>query len=98
MEVKSGARSTEFWVTLLVQFVSVFLFANAGSGSEPAQDALTKGATALGALIANALVVVHYLKSRTQLKAAAIMAPSKSADSSSIRVGDVSASESKTSP
>ncbi len=94
MEVKSGVTCSEFWLTLLVQFVSVFLFVGA-KGEEPAQDALAKGATALGALIANALVVVHYLKSRTQLKAAAIMEPSKGAESSSIRVGDVSASEVK---
>ncbi len=26
MEVKSGMSCSEFWVTLLVQFVSVFLF------------------------------------------------------------------------
>jgi len=68
--MKPGYLTTEFWVTLVTQFVSVLTVLGVVTAQNAGQltDSATGIVTATFTLLTNAAAVIHYIRSRTALK------------------------------
>ncbi len=69
-KVKSGWKTTEFWVSIVSQITTVLVLVgvlNQGD-STTLNASITESIEAVGIVIVNALVVLGYIKSRTEVK------------------------------
>jgi hypothetical protein len=68
--MKPGIRTTEFWTVLLTQLIGFLVLLGIITAQDQGVvvDSVTKIVTGLGTAIANALVVIKYIQSRTELK------------------------------
>ncbi len=68
--VKPGYKTTEFWGTVLAQFlaIAVLIGVLSPADSETIGVAISKSIEAVGVLMANAAVILGYIKSRTIAK------------------------------
>lgn len=73
-EVKTGWRTSEFWTVLLTQLIGFLVLLGIVSVQDQGTlvDSLTKMVSSLGAVLANAAVVVKYIQSRTELKSLSV--------------------------
>lgn len=69
---RSGIRTTEFWVTMITQALTLLTIVGVVplSDADTLREALVKCVTAAGVFIANAWIVVNYIRSRTAQKTA----------------------------
>ena len=75
--LKPGYATTEFWVTVASQLVAVLALVGLVSFGDVAgiQDATSKAIVGAAAVLANALVVVRYVRGRMDLKADQVYSP-----------------------
>jgi hypothetical protein len=68
--MKPGWATTEFWGTIATCSVAMLLASGiiAPADRDAANATLTNAITAIGALVASAWTVIHYVRSRTALK------------------------------
>lgn len=69
-EPSSGIQTTEFWKGLLLAMLNVAVTAGVVSQQDQTQlsGAVTSGVAGVAVVIANAWIVVNYVKQRSQLK------------------------------
>lgn len=67
---KPGYLTTEFWVTVVTQIVTVLVLTGAVKAADAAdlKDATSKAVVSAAALIASAATVWRYIASRTSVK------------------------------
>lgn len=70
-DVKPGWKTTEFWITLLGQVLALLVALGVVQTSDAGLlgNALSNSITAIATLLANALIVVNYVRGRAHLKA-----------------------------
>ena len=71
---RSGFLTSEFWSTLVSQGLALLALLGVLNAGDAAtlSDALSKCVAAAFLFASNALVVIHYVRSRTQLKQSAL--------------------------
>jgi hypothetical protein len=69
--MKPGYKTTEFWTTAATNALAFLAVVGVLSQSDAASlgGSITASIAAVGTLVTNAVVVVSYIKSRTQIKA-----------------------------
>ena len=95
--MKPGWQTTEFWIGIGTQLVSLLVFLGVIKGTEAGNltTAFTGAVVAVAAFIANALVLVRYIAARTELKLDWLQQqpdppdrpPDATASNSSVRLG-----------
>ncbi len=69
-KVKPGWKTTEFWVSIVAQITTVLVLIGVlNQGDSTSLNAsIAESIEAVGIVIVNALVVLGYIKSRTEVK------------------------------
>lgn len=72
--MKPGYLTTEFWISVSAQLLGVLVLIGVLSPTDQASmgDSIAKSVEAIGVIIANTVVIVHYIKSRTEVKVVGI--------------------------
>jgi hypothetical protein len=75
-EIKPGIYTSEFWLTVVAQLISVLTVFGVlkGDDGKSLGDALTQAVLAIFSLAGSAHVVAHYIRSRGLLKMALLLA------------------------
>jgi len=68
--MKPGYKTSEFWISISGQILAVLVLIGllAPGDQETLGVSIAKSVEAIGVIIANAAVVIHYIKSRTIIK------------------------------
>jgi len=68
--MKPGWQSTEFWITALGQLLVLLALSGAinSADSDKLETAVSNLVTAVVAIVSNALIVIRYIRSRSDLK------------------------------
>lgn len=68
--MKPGWQTTEFWSSIVVQIITLLTLLHVVSGSDATTlaEAFTKIVQAGFVVVTNAMVVINYIKARSELK------------------------------
>lgn len=70
LDPKPGWKTTEFWISVAAQILAVVVLLGlmSQSDSETVGQAISQSIEAVGVIVANAAIILGYIKSRTTAK------------------------------